>query len=228
MKPDPMDELLAQAASRPPDPADARAGVERAQAAILGDLRPVRPLGPSGAYILLFFGVFALFAVVAGLILGPHGFHALSALKRALIFSALPAAAFVAALACTRAMRPAAGWSLALPALLLAAVGFPLLFALLFHGYSPLHFVHEGIPCLVAGLCVSIPTGLSILPLLRRGYILDRQRAALACGTLAGLAGLAMLEIHCPNLKAIHVMFWHGAVVVVSAAVAWAIARIAP
>lgn len=223
-----MDELLAQAANRQPDPGEARAGIERAQAVILGDLRPVRPMGPSGVYVLLFFCVFAALAIGAGLILGPHGFHVLSGVERALIFSALPIAAAVAALACTRSMRPATGPSLALPALLLAALGFPLLFALLFQGYSTLHFIHEGIPCLVAGLCVSIPTALLILPLLRRGYILDRRRAAVACGTLAGLAGLAMLEIHCPNLKAIHVMVWHVAVVVVSAALAWAIARILP
>jgi len=32
-----------------------------------------------------------------------------------------------------------------------------------------------------------------------------------------------MLELHCPNLKAIHVMVWHVAVVVVSGLVGWAI-----
>ncbi|HLJ77126.1 MAG TPA: NrsF family protein [Acidobacteriaceae bacterium] len=227
MKPDPIDDFLAKAAAPPPDAATVRAGVERAQSAVLGDLRPVRPLGSPVRSALLFLAAFAAIAVLAGLILGPHGFHVLSALQRVLIFSALCVAAAVAALACTRAMRPASGASLSFPSLLLAAVGFPVLFAFLFAGYNTLHFVHEGIPCLVAGLCVSIPTCLLLLPLLRRGFVLDRRQAALACGTLAGLAGLAMLEIHCPNLRAIHVMVWHVAVVLVSAVLAWAIARLA-
>ena len=216
--------MLGQAASRPPDPAVVRVATDRAQQAILGDLRPVRPLGSPARSALLFLTVFAAAAVLAGTILGPHGFHVLSAVQRTLIFSALLAVAAVGALACTRSMRPASGPSLGLPALLLSAAGLPLLFALLFRGYSTINFVHEGVPCLVAGLCVSVPTGLLFLPLLRRGLVLDRRQAALACGTLAGLAGLAMLEIHCPNLKAVHVMVWHVAVVVVSAVVAWLIA----
>jgi len=227
LKPDPIDDLLTRAATPPPDAATVRAGVDRAQSAVLGDLRPVRPLGSPVRSALLFLAAFAAIAVLAGLILGPHGFHVLSALQRVLIFSAMCVAAAVAALACTRAMRPSSGAPLSLPSLLLAGVGFPILFAVLFAGYNTLHFVHEGIPCLVAGLCVSIPTCLLFVPLLRRGFVLDRRQAALACGTLAGLAGLAMLEIHCPNLKAIHVMVWHVAVVLVSAVLAWTIARLA-
>lgn len=226
MTPDPIDDLLAKAANPRPEDEAVRAGVRRAQEAILGDLRPVRPLGSPWRSALLFFAVFAAVGILAGLVLGPHGLHVLTVVERAFIFGALLVAAGAAAVACTRAMRPAAGRSLATPAFVLAAAGFPFLFALLFRGYSTLHFVHEGIPCLVAGLCVSIPTGLLLLPLLRLGFVLDRRQAALACGTLAGLAGLAMLEIHCPNLKAMHVMVWHGAVVVISAVLAWLIARI--
>lgn len=225
MKPDPIDDLLAKAANRPPDDAALAAGVRRAQDAILGDLRRVRPLGSVTRSALLFLIVFALAAMVAGVLLGPHGFHVLSVVDRALIFATLLVVAVVASVASARSMRPAAGPERGSEAFLLAAIGFPLLFALLFRGYSTIHLVHEGIPCLVAGVCVALPTGLLLLLLLRRGSVLDRSEAALACGTLAGLAGLAMLEIHCPNLKAIHVIVWHVAVVVVSAVLAWVIAR---
>jgi hypothetical protein len=37
-------------------------------------------------------------------------------------------------------------------------------------------------------------------------------------GTLAGLAGVTMLELHCPNFEALHVMLWHTAVVPASGA----------
>jgi len=51
--------------------------------------------------------------------------------------------------------------------------------------------------------------------------------AGLAAGTLSGLTGLTMLELHCPNLKAIHVMVWHVAVVIVSGILGFAIGRLA-
>jgi hypothetical protein len=45
-------------------------------------------------------------------------------------------------------------------------------------------------------------------------------------GTLAGLAGLTMLELHCANFQVLHVMLWHTAVMPVSgasgASMAWA------
>jgi hypothetical protein len=51
-------------------------------------------------------------------------------------------------------------------------------------------------------------------------------------GTLAGLAGVTMLELHCINLETLHVMLWHTAVMPVSAAagalVGWAARLRAP
>jgi hypothetical protein len=56
---------------------------------------------------------------------------------------------------------------------------------------------------------------------------MDWSRSGLGAGVLAGLTGLFMLELHCPNLKAIHVMVWHVAVVVVSGMAGFAIGMIA-
>jgi hypothetical protein len=83
---------------------------------------------------------------------------------------------------------------------------------------------------LVAGLCVSIPTAMVVIYLLRRGFVMGWSQAGLTAGTHSGLTGLAMLEIHCSNLKAIHVMTWHVAVVIVSGvlgfAAGWLVDRI--
>jgi len=46
----------------------------------------------------------------------------------------------------------------------------------------------------------------------------DSLGAGLARGALAGLAGVGMLELHCPNFEAPHVMVWHTAVLPLSAA----------
>jgi len=74
---------------------------------------------------------------------------------------------------------------------------------------------------------VAIPTGLIAALILRRGFVMERGMAGIAAGTLAGLTGLGMLELHCPNLKAIHVIVWHVAVVIVSGILGFIIGWIA-
>jgi hypothetical protein len=155
------------------------------------------------------------------------GIRALDLYQRALVFPTLLAIAWLAAAACSREMRPAAGLRLSWLALIFPVGVFPVLFSLIFQNYSTRHLVTEGIPCLVAGLCVAIPTGLGIAWILRRGFVLDWGGAGMAAGALSGLTGLAMLELHCPNLKAIHVMVWHLAVVIVSTVLGFTIGRVA-
>ncbi len=91
-------------------------------------------------------------------------------------------------------------------------------FAVLFHDYRTDHFVSQGIVCLTAGLLHAIPAGLASWLLLRRGFAVNSVAAGLVAGTLAGLAGVTMLELHCANFEALHVMLWHTAVMPVSAA----------
>jgi hypothetical protein len=54
--------------------------------------------------------------------------------------------------------------------------------------------------------------------LLRRGFAVNFVAAELVTGTLAGLAGVTMLELHCANFQAPHVMLWHTAVMPLSGA----------
>jgi hypothetical protein len=89
-------------------------------------------------------------------------------------------------------------------------------FAILFRDYHTHHFVHEGIACLSAGLLHAIPAALASWVLLRRGFAVNPVAAGLVAGTIAGLAGVTMLELHCPNFEAPHVILWHTAVVPVS------------
>jgi hypothetical protein len=225
MKPDEIDNILAQAAQRAVPPDADRSAIERARSLVLQDLQPARPLRPVWVFTLALVALFALLGTAAATGLGLHGLHVLNPGQRAAIFSALLAAAWLSAVGCARTMRPAAGLRLGPLALIAATAGFPVLFSLLFSGYGTGKFVHEGIPCLVAGMCVAIPTGLVAIFILRRGYVLQWSSAGIATGALAGLTGLATLELHCPNLKAIHVMVWHVAVVLLSGALGWAIGR---
>jgi hypothetical protein len=90
-------------------------------------------------------------------------------------------------------------------------------FAVLFRDYRTEHFISAGIACLVVGLLHAVPVALLSWLLLRRGFAVNPVAAGVVAGALAGLAGVAMLELHCPNFEALHILVWHVAVVPVSA-----------
>jgi hypothetical protein len=100
-------------------------------------------------------------------------------------------------------------------------------FTLVFRDYRTDHFISAGIACLLTGVLLAIPAGLLSWLLLRRGFALNPVAAGLGGGALAGLCGVTMLELHCANFQALHVLVWHTAVVPVSAAagalVGWAL-----
>jgi hypothetical protein len=220
-----IDEILAQAARAPHDVDPAL--LDRVAGSIRPSLGPVRPLPPAwvlaGGLVFICAAVALAGAAGAGL----YGIQKLSVLERALIFPTLGILIWLAATACVSEMIPGSRRRVA-PGVLLGAGSVMLLgvFAVLFHDYRTEHFVHQGVACLTAGLLHAIPTGVASWLLLRRGFAVNAVGAGLVAGTLAGLAGVTMLELHCPNFEALHVMLWHTAVMPISGAVgallAWA------
>ena len=101
------------------------------------------------------------------------------------------------------------------------------MFALVFRDYRTDHFISAGVACLLTGLLLAIPAAFLSWLLLRRGFAVNPLAAGLVGGALAGLSGVTMLELHCANFQALHVLVWHTAVVPVSAAagalVGWAL-----
>jgi len=91
-------------------------------------------------------------------------------------------------------------------------------FGLLFREYRTDHFFSVGMVCLLTGLLHAVPAGLLSWLVLRRGFAVNPTSAGLVAGTLAGLAGVGLLELHCPNFQAFHVLAWHTAVEPVSGA----------
>jgi hypothetical protein len=151
--------------------------------------------------------------------LGLYGIQRLSVLERALIFPALAVLIWLAAAAYAGEMIPGSRRRVAPGTLLWAgSLALVAVFAALFHDYRTDRFVSQGVACLTAGLLHAIPAGLASWLLLRRGFAVNSVAAGLVAGTLAGLAGVTMLELHCPNFEAPHVMLWHTAVIPVSAA----------
>ena len=221
MTPQDMDRILDQAAHRSsPQDLDS-AAIERAKASLPRSFSPVRPMSSAWVFVSLFVAVFAAIALFGAWAFGVRGLPLLSLTRRAVIFPVVLAGAWIAAIASVREMRPAGGTRTAATALAIGTLAPLAAFGFLFQNYSFQSFVPEGVKCLLAGLACAIPAALLLFLLLRRGFILDYRAAGLTIGTLAGLAGLGMLELHCPILKAPHIMFWHVAVVWVSGIAGW-------
>jgi hypothetical protein len=213
-----IDDILKKAAQAQPNPDPAL--LDKIAASIRPDIRPVRPLPPAWVLRFTLMAVCIGIAIAGAARLGFFGMHAMNNTQK-LIFPALAGFILLAAVAWTAetipgSKRHAAPWNL------LGAATFTLLalFPAVFHDRHTEDFVHAGLACLIAGILHAIPIALAGWWLLRRGFAVNPTGAALAAGTLAGLGGISMLELHCPNMQLTHMLVWHTAVVPVSAAIA--------
>ncbi len=218
-----IDDLLHRSAeSRPVDPAL----LARISQSMAASIQPVRPIGPPWLQASILLVLVSMIAVITAMVLGLEGFRKLNAAEMGAIFPSLIAFSWLAALLSASSMTPGSRrWINPALFLLLALAGWIALDVLLFHDYQLAFFVPQGIPCLRAGTIVAIPAGIASWLVLRRGFAVHPTAAGLAAGTLAGLAGVIMLELHCPNFNALHILLWHTAVIPVAALSAAAIAR---
>jgi hypothetical protein len=184
--------------------------LNRATAALVTDLKPVKPLVSEGALLLMLMLVLMVVAAVGGEEWGTAGFHALTWLQSIAVFIALGCSAVVLAFSAGRQIVPGSRLLLPprmlLPAVLGVTTG---MFAILFHPHHESTFVTNGLMCLRIGLECAIPAALLLWLLLRRGAILDAPLTGATVGALAGLGGVVVLEILCPNLSSYHILAWH-------------------
>jgi hypothetical protein len=155
----------------------------------------------------------AAVAIAGAMLLGPHGIQRMSAWEIGLIFGVLGILVWIGAVASVAEMvpgsrRPVAPWLLSV----CGCVALDAVFGLLFDDYRIGRFVPRGVACLTAGLVLALPAFIATWLLLRRGFAVDTAAAGVAKGTLAGLAGVTMLELHCPIFEAPHLLVWHIAV----------------
>ncbi len=170
----------------------------------------VRPLPSDGAMIsmaLVFFVVFSLIATV------PFGFDALHELtwaQKSIYYGGISACAISFALVTVEQMVP--GSRRRLSAAFVSGASLLLIAGLavfLFPNFDLSDFVSEGIPCLRLGTaCAAISGGLGYL-LLRKGFFITAVKAGATAGFFAGLAGIAVLALHCPIENAAHILVWH-------------------
>ena len=217
-----IDQALQERAAQPVDPAL----LNRISASLRSDLRPVRPL-PS--VWLLVAGLVALSSALAlaeAAYRGLFGIERLSAVRIGAIFPALAILILVAARLSVSAKTPGSK-RLIQPGTLLAAgtLGLVVIFYGIFNDPRMDNFIPGGTACLIAGLVCAVPVGIASWLILRRGLAVSAMQAGLAVGTVAGLAGVIMLELHCPNFRTMHIVVWHTAVIPLSGMAAAAIAQ---
>ena len=196
------------------------------ESTILSDLKPVKPLAAPGARHWLFMLIVVLAAMVGAATLGTAGWHALSIPQKLAVFAVLASGAFALGASASRQVIP--GRTLVVPPYWLVAAVFGVFAGVvlgLFHPRPESTFLATGLVCIRIGLEYAVPSGALYWLLLRQGAILNPMLTAATTGALAGLTGLTVLEIFCPNLNEFHILTWHLGAALISAAAGFTIGR---
>ena len=222
---DSIDDILQQVAGAQPEPDSVL--LEGISSAIGSNLQPAGSLPPSWMLALGLFLICGTVALAGGLFFGLYGVRKMTAAEVGLIFPVLGiliwfAAALCVAEAIPGSRRPVTPWLLGVS----GCVGLATVFGWLFHDYGTARFVSQGVKCLTAGLGLALPAAVAMWLVLRRGFSVNPGVAGFAKGTLAGLAGVTMLELHCVNFEVPHLLVWHIAVLPISGAIGMWVATI--
>jgi hypothetical protein len=177
---------------------------------IATDLRPVRPMAPTGYFFGGFVGIFV--AVVAFFVyrMGPLAIAVMTPLQTIAIVTALAVSTGLLANSLVHQMVPGSRHRIS-PRLLPAGIGILLTFviAVLFQFQHEQTFWGHAWPCIRAGTPIGVLATVPFWMILRRGAILSPSMTGATTGLLAGLVGTSVLEIHCPNLDAWHILISH-------------------
>jgi hypothetical protein len=189
--------------------------VARIQGLITASLEPVRPLPPDRTLISISVALFIAFSLLAAIPVGYNGLHVLSAQQRLAYYSVITACAILFSAATVQQMIPGSKRKLR-PQWVVVAVLLSLtsLAVALYQNFELTQFVELGIPCLRLGcICAAVSGALSYF-IVRKGFLTSPIKTSTMMGFFAGLAGVAVLALHCPIKNSAHIIVWHlGAMV---------------
>lgn len=181
-------------------------------------LRPVRPLAPAGAFVFASIVIFVGVLTVGTIASGTNGWSAVSAPERIALLAAAASGAVALAVSMVGHMTPGSK-RVADPAGLLFAIlmALVLVIAFAFRPNQEVDFIANGLACIKKGFIISLAAGFLLWLLLRRGAACFPKLFGAATGGLAGLAGLSVLDLTCPNSNLFHILTWHWSEVLISA-----------
>ena len=182
---------------------------------LLAGLRVVRPMAPAPYLFTVFAAIFISAVSLAVYRLGARAIAVMSLLQATAILGAL--AICTGALIYSLALQMAPGSKHRIsPRLLPIAILISLTvsIAVLFQFQQTRDFWARAWACLRTGTPIGFVVAIPFWLVLRRGAILSPAMTGAATGLLSGLAGTSVLEMHCPNLDAWHILVSHLGVAV--------------
>lgn len=177
---------------------------------IRASLHPVRALPSDRKMVGLALVVFVAFSMAVAAGFGYYGLLRMNGIQRIWYCGILIVLAWLLSFSVIRQIVPGSKrrWD-SVTLLLLSIASLSSLVLLLFGSGDESHFVHFGVPCLLLGLFSAMLGGLVAFLFLRKGYAVTPIEAGSIAGCLAGLAGVAVLALHCPRFGAAHIVVWH-------------------
>lgn len=174
-------------------------------------LPPVKTLPPLWISIAKLIGLFVIMSAGFIAVMGTAGIARASLTQVLGIGVLLTTGLCVFSTMLAKQMRPGSyqplPWQMVLAGLcvaLLASIG-----ALSPWDIGPL-FVAQGLPCLLAGLCMAVPAAGFLWLVVREGAPLSTIATGATLGATAGLLGMTALQVKCPHQDAPHLLVWHG------------------
>jgi hypothetical protein len=187
-----------------PDPSR----VAAIQQVLISSLKPVRPLPSNGRLTVMALLAAILLMLVCTVPFGYFGIRALSVGKMLVYCGVVLFAGIMLALAMVQDMTPAARRTFPRP-LLIVGIFVVLIGIVLLLFADSSSTPGPGIPCLAIGLFGAAIAGVAACLLLRKGVLTTPVQTCCVTGTLAGLVGFGSLALHCPVLRASHILPWH-------------------
>jgi hypothetical protein len=196
------------------------------RSALQSTLEPVSPLPSTRALATQFLVAFGLFVLPVSGILGFAGFHRMGLVQLIGVTVILAVGAATLSFSLAWQMTPGTlrRFSTSVAVVVLAA-GFLGCIGILFPWRAPKAFVAQGWPCSVMGASIAVPAAALFWLLVRRGAPLSRETLGGALGAIAGLLGVTVLQFSCSRQEAIHLLVWHGGVLVLTTLTGILVAR---
>lgn len=190
----------------------------RVQKLIAADLTPVTPLAPARQRVFTFTLIFT--AAVTGIVwfLGGRGWTGMSSGRVYVTVGTLAVLLLIAASELSAQMVPGEKRRFRpLPLFGICLFSMPLIALLLFPATHDDEFAIHALRCWAIGTACALCTVPFLWLVLRRGFSLSPYIHLGSAGLLAGLTGIAVLELHCPIMDGLHKAIGHGAVVLTTA-----------
>jgi len=198
----------------PPSPATLRQIADK----MATNLRPVRPMAPARYFFGALVSIFVFIVALDVYRMGAYALAVMTPLQTAAILSALAISSALLAYSLVHQMVPGSLHRIP-PRLLPVAIIISLTIAIivLFQFQHERNFWGNTWGCIRAGTPIGALAAVPFWMVLRRGAILSPGITGAATGLFAGLVGTSVLEIHCPNLDAWHILASHLGVAILCA-----------